>query len=163
MRRWRKSTWAFIGWNVLMVVWVGSRLSDDSCVGLECLNVLFELLMIGSLWLIGVLVIGVAWLRNRARDGAPGAATSSDVWSVAGSDAEAVLAQGAATVVERRSHGKSLVEAAWMSTQESPADSPLLLNVAFGDPGVRYWALWPHGEDAMEALLAHVPGVSEQG
>ena len=154
--------------NVLMVVWVGWRLSDDfSCAGHECerwgvLNVLFELLIVGSLWLLGVLVIAGVWILNRPRDGTLGPATPSDVRSVTGSDADAVLAEAAVIVAERKAHGKSLVEAAWMSKRWSEPDDPLLLNVAFGDSGVRYWALWPDGEDAIEAVLTRVPGVDEQ-
>ena len=164
MPRWRTSTWAFLIFNVVMMGLVFAVLgSVESRTTFGGVMVVFSLGMsLVVIWLIGLLVIGVTWLRGRPRDGAHGPATPSDVWSVTGSGADALLAQAAATVGVRKALGKSLVEAAWMSKQQSRADDPLLLNVAFGDSGVQYWALWPDGEDAMEAVLARVPGVGEQ-
>ena len=164
MPRWRTQTWAFIIFNVVMVVLVlgafdsvGSQTDVHDQIGV----LLLGLGLVVIIWPIGLLVLAVAWLRNRPRGGAPGPATPSEVRSVTGSDADAVLAEAAAIVAERNVHWKSLVEAAWMSKRQSGPDDPLLLNLAFGDSGVRYWALWPDGEDAMEAVLARVPGVDE--
>jgi hypothetical protein len=115
MPRWRPATWAFIIFNVAMVGLafavfdsVGSQTSVHDQIGV----LLLGLGLVIFIWPIGLLVLAVAWLRGRPRDGAHGPATPSDVWSVKGSDADAVLAKAAATVVEMKADGKSLVEAA---------------------------------------------------
>jgi len=161
MARWRPETWAFIIFNVVMVGLVlavfgsvGSQTSVHDQIGVLFLGLGLAIFI----WPIGLLVLAVAWLRNRPP---PGPATPSDVRSVTGSDAHAVLTEAAAIVAERNAHGKSLVEAAWMSRQRSWPDDPLLLSLAFGDPSV-HLALWPDDEDAMDAVLARVPGVEEQ-
>jgi hypothetical protein len=165
MSRWRTSTWAFIGWNVLMVglvLAVGGRAGSETSGVDQTWTFAFLIVPVVFIWPIGLLVIGVARLLNRLRGGAQGPPTPLDMRTVTASDVDAVLADAAAIVVERKVHGKSLVEAAWMSKQRSGPDDPLRLNVAFGDPGVQYWALWPDDEDATEAVLARVPGIGEQ-
>jgi hypothetical protein len=79
MAQWRKATWALIVWNVLMILWLASTLQGEfSCVGetgaarTVCdagasLGLSLGASLVGVVWFIGFITIGLIWLMTRAR------------------------------------------------------------------------------------------------
>ena len=82
MPQWRKSTWALAIWNVLMLAWLArvlSGLDDFSCAretggfGLAAcqagatIGQNFGVALVGVIWLVGLVGLGVIWLASRPR------------------------------------------------------------------------------------------------
>jgi len=83
MRTWRKSTWVFAGWNVLMIAWfvrVMSGLDDFSCAresggfgSAMCqagaaIGQNYGVTLVVLIWLVGAIALGLIWFSSRPRD-----------------------------------------------------------------------------------------------
>ena len=124
---------------------------------------MFGVLAIALIWPSGVIVISIAWLKGRGGRGRDVPRPTNPpkprmTRYHEGSDADAVLAAAAMNVAEWQTAGLSLVEAAWVSGPTTDVGGPFRLGVAFGNRKTQFARLWPDDEDAMEAVLARVPG-----
>ena len=83
MSRWRRTTWALVAWNVLMILWTASYAGGvGDCAGesgralIVCeagraLGIQIGIPFILIVWLTGILVLGLIWLISRPSQHAP--------------------------------------------------------------------------------------------
>lgn len=159
MDRWRLETWLLISWNIAML---GLILVMSTIVG-AAQRWIPSVFLVGVLWPIGLVVIGIAWRKGHGsgqeqdsgkRSGQP---VPRILFTHEGPDAEAVLAMAASTVANLRSAGLWLVEATWIVGPAVEVAVPFQLGIAFGDRATHFARRWPDGEDATDAVMARLP------
>jgi hypothetical protein len=81
MSRWRKATWAFVIWNLLMVLWTASFSSGvGDCAGEtdwawtvcetgRAIGTAMGVPIMIVVWSAGVIVFGLIWLMSRPKEG----------------------------------------------------------------------------------------------
>ena len=79
MARWRKATWALVIWNVLMFLWLASTLQSEFdcdretgaaravCDAGAAIGMSLGASLVGTVWFIGFMTIGLIWLMSRPR------------------------------------------------------------------------------------------------
>ena len=79
MAQWRKATWALVIWNVFMVLWLASTLRGEFscdretgaaqavCDAGASIGMSLGPSLVGVVWFIGFITIGLIWLVSRAK------------------------------------------------------------------------------------------------
>lgn len=77
MAKWRRTTWALVIWNVLMLLWTASYVggigncTDETgwaltvCETGRAIGTSMGAPVIGIVWLVGLIVLGLIWLISR--------------------------------------------------------------------------------------------------
>jgi hypothetical protein len=80
MAQWRKATWALVIWTVLMVLWLASAVRGEFscdretgtaravCDAGASIGMNLGPSLVGVVWFIGFITIGLIWLASRPKD-----------------------------------------------------------------------------------------------
>jgi hypothetical protein len=73
MLKFRKMTWVFLAWNILMLVWLVSGVAgveqcspgDSACEVGTAIGAGIGIALIGFVWFIGFIVLSILWFMTK--------------------------------------------------------------------------------------------------